>query len=369
MGHAREGIGPCDSHHSHAYCPVPPIRRRPSATPVRRVPAAAAGLLGRAAGASPDVDCGLPPWPTASSSRRRSAADDPHPVSSRTRLSRAAQGAEAPLVIAVRLSPGSAAQRTGGEPESVSDPDLSGLSRVAHGVGPPPFRSAPTPHRPDRAEHEASRASSHAGAGPRVILRDTATPGPPPCRRQPRRRRRRRTTPHGPPPMPAPASSRAALQRQRSFVTRTYLSPILLRVKVRRMGERYVDVGKVRSRSASSRRRYASSSSPRPGAGRHSPPDRTRRRRTTTPAHHGNQAGPLSGRGRCAPQASAPRQDPHGTSEPSGTDPHSPTPSRSGTGLRRAITSAGKSARSRSATRRISRRSSQVTRRKIQPCA
>ena len=257
----------------------------------------------------------------------------------------------------------------GGEPESVSDPDLSGLSRAAHGVGPPPFRSAPPPHRPDRAEHEASRASSHVGAGPRVILRDTATPGPPPCRRQPRRRRRRRTTPHGPPPMPAPASSRAALQRQRSFITRTYLSPILLRVKVRRMGERYVDVGKVRSRSASSRRRYASSSSPRPGAGRHSPPDRTRRRRTTAPAHHGNQAGPLSGRGRCAPQASDPRQDPHGTSEPSGTDPHSPTPSRSGTGLRRAITSAGKSARSRSATRRISRRSSQVTRRKIQPCA
>ena len=159
MGHAREGIGPCDSHHSHAYCPVPPIRRRPSAAPVRRVPAAAAGLLGRAAGASPDVDCGLPPWPTASSSRRRSAADDPHPVSSRTRLSRAAQGAEAPLVIAVRLSPGSAAQRTGGEPESVSDPDLSGLSHAVHGVGPPPFRSAPTPHRPDRAEHEASRAS------------------------------------------------------------------------------------------------------------------------------------------------------------------------------------------------------------------
>ena len=257
MGHAREGIGPCDSHHSHAYCPVPPIRRRPSATPVRRVPAAAAGLLGRAAGASPDVDCGLPPWPTASSSRRR---------------------------------------------------------------------SRPARHT---ARHGRARAS----------------------------------------PMPEPASSRATLQRQRSFVTRTYLSPILLRVKVRKMGERYVDVGKVRSRSASSRRRYASSSSPRPGAGRHSPPDRTRRRRTTAPAHHGNQAGPLSGRGRCAPQASAPRQDPHGTSEPSGTDPHSPTPSRSGTGLRRAITSAGKSARSRSATRRISRRSSQVTRRKIQPCA
>ena len=167
--------------------------------------------------------------------------------------------------------------------------------------------------RPERAPtstavcHPGRRHCHHAaGAGPRAILRDTATPGPPPCRRQPRRRRRRRTTPHGPPPMPAPAFSRAALQRQRSFVTRTYLSPILLRVKVRRMGERYVDVGKVRSRSASSRRRYASSSSPRPGAGRHSPPDRTRRRRTTTPAHHGNQAGPLSGRGRCAPQASAP---------------------------------------------------------------
>ena len=39
-------------------------------------------------------------------------------------------------------------------------------------------------------------------------------------------------------------------QRQRSFVTRTYLSPILLRSTPRRMGERYVDVGKVRSRSA-----------------------------------------------------------------------------------------------------------------------
>ena len=37
-------------------------------------------------------------------------------------------------------------------------------------------------------------------------------------------------------------------QRQRKFVTRTYLSPILLRVDLRRMGERYVDVGKVRSR-------------------------------------------------------------------------------------------------------------------------
>ena len=39
-------------------------------------------------------------------------------------------------------------------------------------------------------------------------------------------------------------------QRQRSFVTRTYLSPILLGVDLRRMGERYVHVGKVRSRSA-----------------------------------------------------------------------------------------------------------------------
>ena len=37
-------------------------------------------------------------------------------------------------------------------------------------------------------------------------------------------------------------------QRQRKFVTRTYLSPILLRSTRRRMGERYVDVGKVRSR-------------------------------------------------------------------------------------------------------------------------
>ena len=42
-------------------------------------------------------------------------------------------------------------------------------------------------------------------------------------------------------------------QRQRKFVTPTYLSPILLRVKLRRMGERYVDVGKVRSRSGAPR--------------------------------------------------------------------------------------------------------------------
>ena len=42
-------------------------------------------------------------------------------------------------------------------------------------------------------------------------------------------------------------------QRQRSFVTPTYLSPILLRVDLRRMGERYVDVGKVRSRSGAPR--------------------------------------------------------------------------------------------------------------------
>ena len=42
-------------------------------------------------------------------------------------------------------------------------------------------------------------------------------------------------------------------QRQRSFVTRTYLSPILLTSIPRRMGERYVDVGKVRSRSGAPR--------------------------------------------------------------------------------------------------------------------
>ena len=205
MGHAREGIGPCDSHHSHAYCPVPPIRRRPSATPVRRVPAAAAGLLGRAAGASPDVDCGLPPWPTASSSRRRSAADDPHPVSSRTRLSRAAQGAEAPLVIAVRLSPGSAAQRRGrragkrlrprlerAQPRSArvrpphSDQPLHRIAPTARSTrraGPLPCRSRPARHTARHGRVRASpmpaptspttasssynpaRASSHAGAG------------------------------------------------------------------------------------------------------------------------------------------------------------------------------------------------------------
>ena len=190
MGHAREGIGPCDSHHSHAYCPVPPIRRRPSATPVRRVPAAAAGLLGRAAGASPDVDCGLPPWPTASSSRRRSAADDPHPVSSRTRLSRAAQGAEAPLVIAVRLSPGSAAQRRG--------------RRAGKRLRP----------RLERAQPRSARG----GAAPIPISPYTASPRPRGARGEPgllpcRRRPARHTARHGharASPMPAPTSPTTA---------------------------------------------------------------------------------------------------------------------------------------------------------------
>ena len=45
-------------------------------------------------------------------------------------------------------------------------------------------------------------------------------------------------------------SARCAPERQRTFATPTYLSPILLRVELRRMGERYVHVGKVRSRSA-----------------------------------------------------------------------------------------------------------------------
>ena len=198
MGHAREGIGPCDSHHSHAYCPVPPIRRRPSATPVRRVPVAAAG-------ASPDVDCGLPPWPTASSSRRRSAADDPHPVSSRTRLSSAAHGAEAPLVIAVRLSPGSAAQRRGRRAGKRLRPRLERAQpRSARGGCPIPISpstASPRPRgargepglppmpEPARASYCATRPRPglpHAGAG----LADDGVVVQPrtgllPCRRQP----------------------------------------------------------------------------------------------------------------------------------------------------------------------------------------
>ena len=44
-------------------------------------------------------------------------------------------------------------------------------------------------------------------------------------------------------------AGRRRARRQRRFVTRTYLSPILLSSTPRRMGERYVHVGKVRSRS------------------------------------------------------------------------------------------------------------------------
>ena len=42
-------------------------------------------------------------------------------------------------------------------------------------------------------------------------------------------------------------------RRQRTFVAWTYLSPILLSFNLRRMGERYVHVGKVRSRSGALR--------------------------------------------------------------------------------------------------------------------
>ena len=45
-------------------------------------------------------------------------------------------------------------------------------------------------------------------------------------------------------------SARCAPERQRTFPTPTYLSPIRLSSTPRRMGERYVHVGKVRSRSA-----------------------------------------------------------------------------------------------------------------------
>ena len=43
-------------------------------------------------------------------------------------------------------------------------------------------------------------------------------------------------------------STRREPERQRTFPTPTYLSPILLGVKLRRMGERYVHATKVRSR-------------------------------------------------------------------------------------------------------------------------
>ena len=60
------------------------------------------------------------------------------------------------------------------------------------------------------------------------------------------------------------------LERERTFPASTYLSPILLSSTPSRMGERYVHVGKVRSRWAGSTRRDAS------------PPRRGRRERPRT---------------------------------------------------------------------------------------
>ena len=121
----------------------------------------------------------------------------------------------------------------------------------------------------------------------------------------------------GGPPSRAPRSFRlrarlgpvrAGSQRQRTFVTRTYFSPILLRLKLRRMGEKYVHVGKVRSRS----RRAPGDLTPHPGHRGHArgpasaavPAGRARRRPTAAPhvttTRSARRADALSGRSRRA---------------------------------------------------------------------
>ena len=56
------------------------------------------------------------------------------------------------------------------------------------------------------------------------------------------------------------SAGRRAPQRERTFVAWTYLSPILLGVELRKMGEKYVHVGKVRSQSG----RVSGGRTPRP---------------------------------------------------------------------------------------------------------
>ena len=107
-------------------------------------------------------------------------------------------------------------------------------------------------------------------------------------------------------------SVRCAPERERTFPTPTYLSPILLGVEVRRMGERYVHVGKVRSRSGAGRpdaarcarpggrRGWCAARTPRPPA---PPALRTPRRRpqcsptpTCRPSRPAHTPPPLSAR-------------------------------------------------------------------------
>ena len=74
------------------------------------------------------------------------------------------------------------------------------------------------------------RAGEAGGRGVRAARRPRRPPG--------RARRAASGRPRG--------ASRSAPERERTFPTSTYLSPILLGVEVRRMGERYVHVTKLR---------------------------------------------------------------------------------------------------------------------------
>ena len=154
--------------------------------------------------------------------------------------------------------------------------------------------AAPLPHPPARR-----RAAAHGVSDMPV----TSRPGP---EALPVRARSEA-------PLPAfPGRSRllprTGSQRQRTFVTRTYFSPILLRLKLRRMGEKYVHVGKVRSRS----RRAPGDLTPHPGHRGHArgpasaavPAGRARRRPTAAPhvttTRSARRADALSGRSRRA---------------------------------------------------------------------
>ena len=99
---------------------------------------------------------------------------------------------------------------------------------------------------------------------------------------------------------PAPAGAGGEPQRQRKFVTSTYLSPILLGVDLRRMGERYVDVGKVRSRSGAPGGCPGAAPAHGPGARPGPRPRRVRADRLKTHAPHAIPAVPRGGRRRIA---------------------------------------------------------------------
>ena len=202
---------------------------------------------------------------------------------------------------------------------------------AAHGVSDMPVTSRPGPEAlPVRARSEGFRRPSWSGAPCPARARTERGSSRPipwggrrpcPCAHGARVKPSRYV--NGTVALPVRARSEAPLpafpgrsrllprtgsQRQRTFVTRTYFSPILLRLKLRRMGEKYVHVGKVRSRS----RRAPGDLTPHPGHRGHArgpasaavPAGRARRRPTAAPhvttTRSARRADALSGRSRRA---------------------------------------------------------------------